>query len=124
MSKMFTCLAEITKYFIFIEIRNTSHVTSLNCILKAWSHCSSVSCCSCSLSKFSEFGENPTKVFLTQSYISDDKEITPLFPTAAQRFLKYFEQFLQFFPIFKNMYLFIYSEISRVSENRGWETVV
>jgi hypothetical protein len=63
-------------------------------------------------------------VFPTQSYISDEKEITPVFPAAGQKFLKYFEQFLQFFPIFKNLYLFIYSKVSRVSENSGWETVV
>jgi len=104
---MFTGLAEITKFFIFIEIQNTSRVTSLNFIFKAWSHCSSVSCCSCILSKVPEFWENSTKVFLTQSYISDDKEITPVFPTAGQKFLKYLERFFQFFPIFKNLYLFI-----------------
>jgi len=104
---MFTGLAEITKFFIFIEIQNTSHVTSLNFIFKAWSHGSSVSCCACILSKVPEFWENSTKVFLTQSYISDDREITPVFPTAGQKFLKYFERFLQFFPIFKNLYLFI-----------------
>jgi hypothetical protein len=122
LSKMLICPADITKCFIFIEFQNTSHITSLNLIFKALSHCTLASCCSCSLSKVIEFGENSTKVFLTQSYLSDDKNITPVFPNAGQKSPKYFDRFFPFFPILK--ILFVYSTISRVSENHGWKTVV
>jgi hypothetical protein len=58
---MFTAFVEITVYSFVIEIQNTSSDTSLNFIFKVRSHCSSVSCSSCRLSKFCESGENPTK---------------------------------------------------------------
>jgi hypothetical protein len=71
---MFIAFSEITGYSFVIEIQNTSGDTSLKFIFKVRSHYSSVSYFSCRLSKFCEFGENSTKGFLTQSYISDDRE--------------------------------------------------
>jgi hypothetical protein len=73
---MFTAFAEITGYSFLIEIQNTSGDTSLNLMFKVRLHCSLVCCCSsCRLNKFFEFGENSTKVFHTQSYISDDRDV-------------------------------------------------
>jgi hypothetical protein len=42
-----------------------------------------------------------------QSYLSDDKNITPVFPNAGQKFLKYFEWFLQFFPVLKIVFIYL-----------------
>jgi hypothetical protein len=105
---MFICPAEVTKCI-------ACHITELITLWLA-------GCCSCSLSKVTEFGKDSTKVFLTQSYFSDDKNITPVFTNVGQKSLKYLEQFLQFFPVLK--IVFIYFTISRVSEDRGWKTVV
>jgi len=54
-------------------------------------------------------------------------EITPVLPTAGQNFPRYFEWYLEFFPVFQKCYSFtlrfLSEPLTRVGRNPGWETV-